>query len=87
MAKKCKKGYKHLAGKCEKKSVVPFLTIKEATALRVQFFKAILLLGAWSIFYGIAKFFKLFEASPVILIVVGVVVTLASVRFAFLKAD
>lgn len=85
MAKKCKKGYKTLEGKCVKKSIVPFLTVVEADALTSAFFKAILVLGSWAIFWGIVKLFKLNEASPLILIVVGVVITLVSVRFAFKK--
>ena len=82
---KCKKGYKKLQGKCEKKSVVPLLTIKEANAVRIAFFKAILILGAWSIFWGIVSFFKLNEQSPIALIIIGVIVTIVSVRFAIDK--
>lgn len=85
MVKKCREGYKKLNGSCEKKSKIPFLTVKEADAIRLTFFRAILILGGWGIFWGIVKAFRLNEANPVILIIVGVVVTLISVRFAIKK--
>lgn len=83
---KCKKGYRKLKGKCEKSSIIPFLTVKEADAVKLAFFRAVVVLGGWAIFWGIVRTFNLNEASPLFLVSIGVIITLLFARFA-IKTD